>query len=415
MKRSMRYLCALLWFALFLPLLTGCGHDALLLPAGGYDYSMSGGVILGYPIPVVGKNPMYVRQAPETEAAETAKTEKAGIFPSAYRYDGVEMQFYACEVSGVPLALPGGSVSVFCAEDHDRLGGNDHLGDDDDGRVFFETVTDNGFRIAQGAVEDCAVVSDDTALYLVSETSYTRIAERLGTLYAVLTERNRILYTDADGLLYEYREDGETVCLSDGQAVSDAWYALGCAVPTVVYRCADSGVWYTRAEEEAPQPCILPDTAGTAADGIRKNYVLIRGTASVLYGNDTSSFFADIRTGERIDMDMGGLYRFPIDGRETDSLPLSPDGIFVYLYDVYYIYRMNLQSGALDITDNEAPMVGNSCILHSVTPVTDEIVLLSQAAAEYTEYAAVITCAVFDEDLPEVRHEDEKIDLDTPD
>ena len=143
--------------------------------------------------------------------------------------------------------------------------------------------------------------------------------------------------------------------------------------------------------------------------------MLIRGTAAVLYGNDASSFFADIRTGERIEMDMGGLYRFPVDGRETESLPLSPDGIFVYLYDVYYIYRMNLQSGTLDITDNEAPMVGNSCILHSVTPVTDEIVLLSQAAAEYNEYAAGITCAVFEKDLPEVRHEDEKIDLDTPD
>ncbi|MGM9625037.1 MAG: hypothetical protein ACI3XM_04930 [Eubacteriales bacterium] len=410
MKRSMRYLCALLWFAVLLLLLTGCGRDARLLPAGGYDYSVSGDRILGYPIPVVGKNPMYVRQAPEAEAADTGGT---GNLPSAYRYDGTEMRFYACEVSGVPLALPGDSVSVYCAAGYDRVGGYDR--DDGGGRVFFETVTDKGFRIAQGAVEGCAVVSDDTSLYLADETAYTRIAEGLGTLYAVLTEWNRILYTDADGLLYEYRGDGETVCLSDGEAVSDAWYALGCAVPTVVYRCADSGVWYTRAEEDAPQPCILPDTAGTGTDGIRRSYVLIRGTASVLYGNDTSSFFADIRTGERIDMDMGGLYRFPIDGRETDSLPLSPDGIFVYLYDVYYIYRMNLQSGTLDITDNEAPMVGNSCILHSVTPVTDEIVLLSQAAAEYTEYAAVITCAVFDEDLPEMRHEDEKIDLDTPD
>ena len=92
MKRSMRHFRVFFGFAVLFLLLTGCSRDTLLLPAGGYDYSVSDGVILGYPIPVVGKNPMYVRQASEAEASDT---DGAGNLPSAYRYDGVEMRFYA--------------------------------------------------------------------------------------------------------------------------------------------------------------------------------------------------------------------------------------------------------------------------------------------------------------------------------
>ena len=83
-----------------------------------------------------------------------------------------------------------------------------------------------------------------------------------------------------------------------------------------------------------------------------------------------------------------------------------------YFYDIDFIYRLNLETGNLDLAYNEAPIFEGSCILSSMTAVTDEIVLLSQAANEYTEYVATITCAVFEEDIPEVRHEDEKIDLD---
>jgi hypothetical protein len=110
-------------------------------------------------------------------------------------------------------------------------------------------------------------------------------------------------------------------------------------------------------------------------------------------------------------MDMGGLYRFP-KNTDTDTLTVSPDGRFVYFYDIDYIYRLDLETGNLDIACNEALIFEGSCILSSMTVVTDEIILLSQAENEYTEYVPTVTVAVFEENIPDVRHEDEKIDLD---
>jgi hypothetical protein len=46
-----------------------------------------------------------------------------------------------------------------------------------------------------------------------------------------------------------------------------------------------------------------------------------------------------------------------------------------------------------------------------MTAVTDDTVILSQGSNEYTEFVPTITVAVFDETLPDVRHEDDKIDL----
>ena len=66
----------------------------------------------------------------------------------------------------------------------------------------------------------------------------------------------------------------------------------------------------------------------------------------------------------------------------------------------------------MELAYNEALIFEGSCVLSSMTVVTDEIILLSQASNEYTEFVPTITCAVFEEDIPEVRHEDEKIDLD---
>ena len=110
-------------------------------------------------------------------------------------------------------------------------------------------------------------------------------------------------------------------------------------------------------------------------------------------------------------MDMGGLYRFP-QNTDADTLTVSPDGRFVYFYDIDFIYRLNLETADLELAYNEALIFEGSCVLSSMTVVTDEIILLSQASNEYTEFVPTITCAVFEEDIPEVRHEGEKIDLD---
>ena len=110
---------------------------------------------------------------------------------------------------------------------------------------------------------------------------------------------------------------------------------------------------------------------------------------------------------------MGGLYRFSADRVCTDTLTLTEDGMFVYLYDIDFIYRLDLMLGELALAYNEAPICDGVCVLSSMTPVTGELVLLSQGANEYTEYEASLLCAVFDEELPEDLEEDARIDLDT--
>lgn len=379
-KTILPFLCGL--FLLFV--LCACGEN-LLLPTGGYDYLMSGidGAVLGYPIPRNAPNPYcYDRNVLSGK-----------LTPTAFVYDADHMEYAPLTVTEYSLPIPDGAVLAYAAET-------------ERGRTYFASA-DTHAAVMQGDIGGNAVVLADGVLYLAAETGARAIAETVRDVFSVHSERKCLLLCDSAGLLYEYRDDfGEdtTYPISDGMPVADAWYAYGAEAHTVVFRTED-GVWYCTEDGGIPTACVYPEKEAAHAR------VHVRGTVCILQGSSDTAHFYDVRTGDVLDMDMGGLYRFPYD-TDTVSLPLSPDGMFVYFYDIDYIYRLNLVTAALDLAYNEAPIFEGVCVLSSMTAVTDEIVLLSQAANEYTEYVAVITCAVFEEDIPDVRHEYEKIDLD---
>ena len=379
-KRTAAHLC----FLLLLPcLLCACG-DNLLLPTGGYDYRMSSavdGAILGYPIPTVGNNP-YCYPLPLGNSTA----------PAAFSYNDDLMEYQPMQIHTVSLTLPGETVTVPCVMT-------------EEGRTFFTSASDT-VTVYQGDIGDMAVVLSSGILYLADDTTAISISDNAAAVWSVHTEKRCLLYSDTDGILYEYRDDdgeNESVCISEDQPVTEAWYVYGTDVHTVVYR---SAAWYYTEDNSAPMSAVIPTAEPT------ESLIFVRDTACILMGNSDSAYFYDIRSGHRIEMDMGGLYRFP-QNTDADSLTVSPDGRFVYFYDIDFIYRLNLETGDLELAYNEAPVFEGSCILSSMTPVTDEIVLLSQASNEYTEFVPTITCAVFEEDIPEVRHEDEKIDLDS--
>ena len=375
-------------------LLCSCG-DNLLLPTGGYDYRMSSvdGAILGYPIPRTGTNP-YCYHLPLTKEQ-----------PSAFAYDSEKMEYFPLETALCTISLPHAEISVPST----KIG---------EYRTFFASSADEQqITVYQGDIGGKAVVLShaDGILYLADESGAAPIAEDVRGVWQVYTERGCLLFFDKDGILYEYTDgpdNGGITQISDDGRVDLAWYAYGCDRHTVVFRQRSHNgtddVWYYAEDNGNPVPCVIPQKGSES-----ESAVLIRGTTCILQGTNDSAYVYDIRSGQKLDMDMGGLYRFPLHPeQDTETLTLSPDGRFVYFYDIDFIYRLNLESGNLDLAYNEAPIFEGSCILSSMTPVTDEIVLLSQAANEFTEYVPTITCAVFEEDIPEVRHEDEKIDLD---
>jgi hypothetical protein len=387
--------CGVIFICLFvLGLFSGCS-DNLLLPTGGYDYRMSSvdGAILGYPIPRTGPNP-YCYDLPLTEKQ-----------PSAFAYDSEKMEYFPLETARCVITLPHAEISVPCV----RI--NEHL------TFFALSAREEQITVYQGDIGGKAVVLShvDGILYLADESGAVPIAEDVLGVWQVYTEQDCLLFFDQNSMLYEYKDgldSGSITQISDGGRVDWAWYAYGCDRHTVVFRQRSSDstddVWYYAEDAGKPVPCIIPPKESSD-----ESAVLIRGTASILQGTNDTAYVYDIRTGKKLEMDMGGLYRFPLHPeQDTEGLTLSPDGRFVYFYDIDFIYRLNLETGNLALAYNEAPVFEGSCILSSMTPVTDEIVLLSQAANEYTEYVPTMTCAIFEEDIPEVRHEDEKIDLD---
>lgn len=369
-------------------LLCGC-ENKLLVPTGGYDYRMTSavdGAILGYPIPRKGSNPYRY----------TLPLAQKGM-PTAFFYDADQMEYHPMAIHTVAIALPLETLSVPCVVT-------------EEGRTFFACASDNT-EVAQGDIGDMAVVLSGGILYFADDAEVLPIAENVRTVWRVHTERRCLLFSGTDGVLYEYRDDeGENavVRISADDPVAEAWYVYGSDLHTIVYKTltSDGAVWYCTEDGAPPVPAILPSLEPGAS------LVFVRDTACVFAGADDCSYFYDIRSGNVIDMDMGGLYRFP-KNTDVDTLTVSPDGRFVYVYDIDFIYRLDLETGDLDLAYNEALIFEGSCVLSSMTVVTDEIILLSQAENEYTEFVPTITVAVFEENIPEVRHEDEKIDLDT--
>jgi len=343
------------------------------------------GAILGYPIPRKGNNP-YCYTLPLTK----------DMLPSAFSYNADLMEYQPIKVHTAKLTLPEYTVTVPYVNTQK-------------GRTFFASSSDS-VTVCQGDIGDMAVVLSDGILYLADDTTAVSIAHNVGSVWALHTEMRCLLFSDADGYLYEYRDnDGENeiIPIFTDLPCAEAWYVYGSDTHTIVYKTVSpqSNAWYYTEDDAGPASAVIPTEEQLSS------MIFVRGTSCVFAGSNDSAYFYDIRTGNVLDMDMGGLYRFPRNS-DVDTLTVSPDGRFVYFYDIDFIYRLNLETGNLDLAYNEAPVFEGSCILSSMTPVTDEIILLSQAANEYTEYVPTITCAVFEEDIPEVRHEDEKIDLD---
>ncbi len=375
-------LCCLL--LLLSSLLCSCQSNPVL-PTGGYDYRMTAdGVFFGYPIPRLGTNP-YCYSLP-----------LQGETPASFSYDATTGDYLAQKRELCDLALPHAEISVPCAVKDGK-------------RTFFASHTEDGqITVYEGAINGKAVVLShhDGLLYLADDKEARPIAEHILGVADVNTEKSCFLFFDDAYLLYEYR-DGRITQIAD--SVSDAWYIRGDASCAIVFlqRSQDHlpAAKYSAGDGTEPVPCVIPPMQ-TDAD----TAVYVRDTAFLLQGNDDSAYFYDLRTGKRVEMDMGGLFRFPRD-TDTAALTLSPDGSYVYLYDIDYIYRLDLTTGELTLTANEAPIFEGDCVLSSMTAVTDDTVILSQGSNEYTEFVPTITAAVFDEALPDIRHEDDKIDL----
>ena len=386
MKSINRLHSILLLFLSCLSVLCGCQSDPIL-PTGGYDYRTvsSGDVFLGYPIPRIGQNPYCFSLPLQGEA------------PAVFSFDADTGEYVILGKELCPLALPNAEISVPCAVTEDS-------------RTFFEAHAHaENITVYEGDIDGMAVVlsHEDNILYLADETEARPIAEHVLCILDVNEQEDCLLFLNDGGILYEFC-GGDITQISDG-TVRDAWYVTA-GTRAVVFRLQTSdgtaAVPYYAEDGDAPVPCVLPPKED-GADAA----VYVRGTSFLLQGSDDSAYFYDLRTGKRAEMDMGGLYRFPKD-TDTAALTLSPDGRYVYLYDIDYIYRLDLTTADLALAANEAPIFEGSCVLSSMTAVTESTVILSQGSNEYTEFVPTITVAVFENDIPDTRHDDDKIDLD---
>ena len=90
--------------------------------------------------------------------------------------------------------------------------------------AFFASASDT-VTVYQGDLGDMAVVLTGGTLYLADDTTVLPISDRVSTVWSVHTEKRCFLYSDTDGILYEYRDnegENESVCLSEHQPVTEA-------------------------------------------------------------------------------------------------------------------------------------------------------------------------------------------------
>lgn len=364
MKISILRHSAFLCFSVLLLLSFVSCEKTVYLPTGGYDYTLCDGVLLGYPIPRRGEQFVLSK---DTSPKAFVPTQKDG----RYTYPSCEIGYLSLwDDMSVPYAAHGGA------------------------RVWFR-YEDDDLTVFQGSVDGCAVVYAEEHLMLCGDGEIRTIAEHCD---AVLDcHENRILFSD-DGRLCEYR-GGKTQCLYDDAPVSDAWYVIGDADDTLLF-CREDGLVFSGTENGPFSPCMLQTPAPD------EKMTIFRGTAYALCGTDGDAYFYHLLTGEPVELNMGGLFRFPDKAVSIKEQPLSPDGVFAYFYDINYVYRIAFADGTSETAENNALIYENRCVLSSLTAVTDEMLLLSQAGNEMTEYNAVITPAAFAEDVPEEREDD---------
>lgn len=362
------------------------------LPDGSCEYSVHTAadgtiVLLGYPYPradTASAQPLSLPSAP----------------PYAYLYEEAHGTYRPTPVRTAVLQMPLGTLSLPYAETAE-------------GPLYFAARADADSKqilCLQGTFCGMAVLLWDNTLYLADEAGYTVIDDNAGALFDLHPSGNALLYADANGILCEYTHSGGKRTLAVDLKTDTAWYVRGTTEPcTRVFRAYSEGdlarQWYCLDGDIRTQANKIPSDSGWAA-----HYV--RGTRYVLYGNSHTAYLSDMCTDAPLDIDLGGLYFF---GRGSDlaSLPLSPDGRYVYFYDTDFIYRIALSDGALTLTYNDAHVYEEQCELTAIIPVTPSTVLLSQASNEFTEFDPTITPAIFEEDIPQDPHEHDKIDVDT--
>ncbi len=367
MKRIWR---TLLWCCLLPLILWGCAEDTAVLPREGFDYHMTEGMLLGYPIPVSKENDWCLTG--EEQGSVWLYEPANGTYRPGH--NGILMTL----LEGKNMAIAYGMWQ---------------------GRAVYFHAKGEGYTVFEGSYGGGALVHMDTgALYAVAAEKTLTLTERCTGVWDLYEDT--VLYQTGEGL-YRQRAGEEAVCITT-QSAADGWLVRA-NTETVLFSAPDG--WYRCDVGADPVSCVIPGGEGVP--------IFAHGTEYLLFGEDGSFYLYHTLTGEKTDMDMGGLYRFPETWGCSDKLPLSPDGKYIYFYDLDHIYRLAPGTGALDIADNEAPVYEGMCVLSSMTAVDAECVLLSQGADERTEFVAVITRALFGEDIPETVP-DEKIDL-TPD
>ena len=396
----------ILWSFLFAGLLclcmalAGCSSGRTL-PEGGFDYRVqSSGVLLGYPIPRLGENSYLL----------TAEDE-----PSAFLYDARNDTYRALSVR---------TETILCA---DGAGLSVRYAEHDGGKTYFsqsERVGGAVCTVFEGDYRGQAVAAYASKLLLCSETGYETVSGGFLSLCDIYRDRLLFLvHTGGQILLYSYEDDACNLIFEAGD-ITEAWYAQSEDTVSIVFRADE--LWYIKEGENEPKPAVIafppqafPDVYDPLFSGIPEGcfYYPLRGSLYGMAGDNDSMWFVSLLTGEPIDVDMGGIFRFdrmPASARSA-VLPLSPDRQYVFLTDFDCLYRLCFADGTLSVILNEAPTYENTCPISSCTAADGSHLLLSQASAEYTEFVAVITEGVFSEELPEERHEHEKIDLDFAD
>ena len=380
--------------------LAGCSSGRTL-PEGGFDYRVqSSGVLLGYPIPRLGENSYLL----------TAEDD-----PSAFLYDARNDTYRALSVR---------TETVLCA---DGAGLSVRYAEHDGGKTYFsqsERVGGAVCTVFEGDYRGQAVAAYASKLLLCSETGYETVSGGFLSLCDIYQDRLLFLvHTGGQILLYSYEDDVCDLIFEAGD-ITDAWYAQSEDTVSIVFRADE--LWYIKEGKNEPYPAVIafppqavPDVFDPLSSGIPEGcfYYPLRGSLYGMAGDNDSMWFVSLLTGVPIDVDMGGIFRFDRMSCSARSavLPLSPDRQYVFLTDFDCLYRLCLYDGTLSIILNEAPTYENTCPISSCAAADGSHLLLSQASAEYTEFVAVITEGVFSEELPEERHEHEKIDLDFAD
>ncbi|MBQ4290193.1 MAG: hypothetical protein II719_03265 [Clostridia bacterium] len=367
----------ILFFSLLF-LLSGCIFRTRTLPAGGFDYRVSSGILLGYPIPREGDNPYVL--SPKDE-------------PVAFVYSEQSDSYRELPVDSVRIRIGEDFADVRCVS----LDGAD---------VFFsaEQTDSSGtqIRVEEGSFLNSAVILRGSCLFLCSESDSTCISVKADVLWD--SYENTLLFSESSDsgvslLLITPEQAAPWVIAPSVPSVSSAWIARSGSSLLVVYNV--SGARYLAAPGYAAVPALSPpgENGYPSEDGTVYDSSAVWGTEFAVFGSGDDLWFFRLSDGYVIPVNMGGLYDIGR-GRATAVFPLSPSRLSVYFEDFNCIYRLNLDSSELSLSQNWARVFENTCIISSMTAVTDTRVLLSQASSERTEYEAIITETLFEEDVP---------------